>query len=277
MSALIFRIDSEQARRGVLSLRLSDREIVESIVLERIGEQVALGVSDVPGIWTILATGELAGLRRGEGEMHLDISHVLLMDLPVDVVTAGDKHADDQFSPYALDVLDDQEDLARVFGTAQSYQQEPAPRVLAAAESARTKFQGGVLYGGLQLEPQGPRFFHSVAASYQWRCAFTGMSQASPDGRFQEGVVIGIDEPYEMPEGSPSQGLFVSSSVAFCYRHGLLAIGEEYDILRHAELSAEMRIILETINRKALLVLPEDEADWPDLQAARRHRLKFGY
>lgn len=276
MSALIFRIDPQQIRSEVLSMRFSDREIIESIVVERIGEQVALGASDVPGIWSILATGELTGLRRSEGEMHLDISNVLPMGLPIDVVTAGDKYADDRFSPYALDVLDDEEDLVRVFGTG-SYQQDPAPRVLAAAESARTKFQGGVLYGGLHLEPQRPEFFHSVAAAYQWRCAFTGMSQASLDGRFQEGLVIGIDEPYEMREGPPSQGLFVSSSIAFCYRHGLLAIGEDYDILRHPVLGAEMRIFLETINRKALLVLPKDEANRPDLEAARRHRLRFGY
>src|SRR5690606_10902724 len=109
------------------------------------------------------------------------------------------------------------------------------------------------VYGGLHLEPQGPRFFHSVAAVYRWSCAFTGMRQDSPDGRFREGVVIGIDDPYELQDGPRSQGLFVSSSVAFCYRHGLLAIGEDYDILRHPELSAEMRIFLETINRKALL------------------------
>lgn len=276
MSALIFRIESRQARSGVLSLSFSDSELIESIVIERTGEQIALGVSGVPGIWTVLATGTLAGQRRGEGEVHLDISEVTTLAVPVDVVTAGDEHADAELSPYALDILDE-EDMARVFGAAESYRQEPAPRVLAAAESARTKFQGGVLYGGLHLEPQGPKFFHSVAAAYQWRCAFTGMSQASPGGRFQEGVVIGIDEPYEMPEGPPSQGLFVSSSVAFCYRHGLLAIGEDYDILRHPELSAEMRIFLETINRKALLILPKDEANRPDLEAARRHRLRFGY
>jgi hypothetical protein len=36
-------------------------------------------------------------------------------------------------------------------------------------------------------------------------------------------------------------------------------------------------MLLEMVNRKAMLLLPKDESDWPDLDAARRHRQRFGY
>lgn len=276
MSALIFRIDPSQARGGVLSLSFADRAFIEEILLDRVGDRIALGVSDVPGIWTIIATGVLKGMARDGNEVRAEIIDIAVPALPVDVVTAGDLHADATFAPYALDVIEDEDQIARVFAAVEPYRQEPAPHVLA-AEAAGAMVQGGVLHGGLQLESQGPKFFHGVAAAYQWRCAFSGLCQTSLDGRFQEGVVIGIDEPYELHDGSPSQGLFVSSSIAFCYRHGLLAIGEDYDILRHPKLEAEMRIFLEAVNRKALLVLPEEQTHWPDLDAARRHRRRFGF
>ena len=276
MSALILRIDPSQARSGVLSLNFPNRAFIVEILLDRAGERIALGVSDVPGVWTVIATGMLKGMAHDGGDVRAEIFDIAGLALPVDVVTAGDLYADAAFAPYALDVIEDEHQIARIFPASEIYQQEPAPHLLV-AEAAGAMVQGGVLYGGLQLESQGSKFFHSVAAAYQWRCAFTGMCQSSPDGRFQEGVVLGIDEPYELRHDPPSQGLFVSSSIAFCYRHGLLAIGEDYDILRHPKLEAEMRIFLDAVNRKALLVLPEEQTHWPDLDAARRHRQRFGF
>lgn len=276
MSALIFRIESQQVRTGMLSLSFSDADLIESVVRERMDEKVALGASDVPGIWTILAIGKISGLWRRGDHVHLHISDITTLAVPVEAVTAGDRRADFESRPYAIDVLD-QEDMARVFGRVEVYQQETVPRVLAAAESVWTNASDGVLHGGLHLKPQGARFFYGVAVAYRWRCAFTGMSQASLDGGAREGVVLGLDDPFELRDGPPSGGLFVSGTIAFCYRHGLLAIGDEYDILRHPELGAQLRILLEMVNPKALLFLPNDQENWPDLSAARRHRLRFGY
>ena len=276
MSALIFSIEPGLLPSGKFSLDFSDRELIENIALERAGERTALGTSDLPGIWTIHATGTLRAIWRSAERVHLDISDLVTLPAPVEVVTAGDRYADTEFSPYVVDVLED-DAFSRVFGSTEAYEQQLVPRALAAEEAAGANFLSGMLYGGLHLDPQGPKFFHGVAAAYQWRCAFTGMCQASPDGRFQEGVVIGVDEPYEFYDAPPAQGLYVSNSVAFCYRHGLLAIGEDYDILRHPKLGAEMRIFLEMVNRRALLIRPDDAYAWPDLDAARRHRQRFGF
>lgn len=275
MTALIFRIDPQCLEAGT-SISLADREFAEELVLDRKGEKVAFGSSQVPGLWNVVAIGRLADYARDKGMIRIFFSDVVVLDHPVPVVTEGDPQTDDAMVAYAIDTMFES-DMERVFGAPERYAQNLAPPLMAIAESAGFAVSGGTAYGAPWMEQQHSGFFSKVAAAYAWRCAFTGMSQVSLDGLSREGMVLGLEAPFRVEGSEVSRGVFVSASVAFCYRHGLLAIGDDYEILRRPELCAHMRMILEVVNRTAMINLPSNPRSWPDLEAARRHRHSFGY
>ena len=274
MTKLIFRIDPGDQLNKSFQLRLPLGHYLD-IAADRLGEEVLFGRSDVPGIWEVLAIGRFARWTSNDQSTHFVFEEVRLLREPVALVTEGDPESDRLFEPYLLDTLLDDE-LAGIFAPDLEFAQASTTPLSVAAEG-QTGFVTGHIVGGLSHEPQGPGFFHWVANAYGWRCAISGIEQKSPDGRFYEGVVIGIEDPYVRHSGLPKDGMFVSSSFAFAYRHGLLALGEDYDLIRHSDLPAEMRMFLEIANPAALLRLPEDPRTWPDREASRRHRHRFGY
>lgn len=273
-TGLIFRVDKNDSLQSALSLTFPNTYEMSDIFSERVGEDVVLGHSDAPGLWNAIAVGKFVDWSIEEHVITLLVSHVQLLSELVPLVTAGDQESDSSFLPYLVDTLF-AEDLARVFDQAKSYAHSAATPM--AVAEVQTGFEAGLVSGGLRLELQDKTFFHKVGKAYEWRCCVSRLSQRSLDGSFREGVVMGIDEPLRGEVGKEADGIFLSSSIGFAYRHGLLAIGEDYDVLRHQNLSAEMRTFLEVVNPKAILDLPKDPGHWPDLDAARRHRLKFGY
>lgn len=274
MTKLIFRIEPGDHLTKSFRLQCPLSHYAD-IAADRIGEEVLFGHSVVPGIWSVLAVGRFANWVSDDDSVFFSFEGIRLLREPVPIVTEGDAESDRLFTPYLLDTLMD-DDLALISARDLEFAQQTTSPLSVAAE-AQAGFGAGHVVGGLRHDPQAPDFFHSVADAYDWRCAISGIRQRSLDGRWYEGVVLGVEEPYARQGGSPSEGMFVSSSFAFAYRHGLVALGEDYDVLRHRELPAEMRMFLEISNPQAMARLPENPAHWPDLDAIGRHRSKFGY
>lgn len=274
MTKLIFRIDPGDQLTRVLELQRPLGHYTD-IADDRLGEEVLFGTSDVPGIWNVLAFGRFARWTSDDRSIHFTFEDVRLLRQPVAIVTEGDPESDRLFEPYLLDTLLD-DDLALIFGRDLEFVQAAASPISVAAEE-QAHFGVGHVVGGLGHAPQEPGFFHSVADAYGWCCAVSGIKQTSLDGRIHEGVVLGIEEPHVRQQGVPRDGMFLSSSFAFAYRHGLVAIGDDYSLIMHSDMPAPMQVFLETSNPEARLRVPENRADWPDKQALRRHRQRFGY
>lgn len=272
-TGLIFRIDPGDITSSTLTLQVPAFLEDIGIAAERVGEDVVFGHSDVPGIWMAHACGRFDDWTQQEDGILLRFSDVRSLPDPVTIVTEGDPESDWQFRPYLVDTLFAQ-DMARLRRPV--FEQSSVTPMATAAED-QPSFRAGRIVGGLQFAVQDETFFHNVAAAYSWRCAISRVRQSSIDGLAQEGVVIGVEEPYARDSGAENQGLFLSGSFAFAYRHGLIAIGDEYELLRHVELDARMRMFLEISNPTALLHKPDSPEHWPSLEAIRRHRRKFGY
>jgi len=195
---------------------------------------------------------------------------------PRRLVTHGDLETDANGEPYGLDVLEEN-DAKTILAESGSYDHLEALQLMVAedADTVEDIFGRASIYE--EAGTAEGSFFHRVISAYKGRCAFTGLSQRSLDGKRMEAVVARVDAASGSQQASVSQGVAVSRTVAFCYRNGVLAIGEDYDILRSPVLCAELRALLDVTNPKALLFLPQEKEDWPDLEAARRHRLRFGY
>lgn len=274
MSKLIFRIDPGDQVPESFELQHPLGHHV-GIAADRIGEEVLFGHSVVPGIWSVLAIGRFADWRANDQSVFFVFESIRWFDEPVAIVTEGDPESDRRFAPYLLDTLMD-EDLASISAPDLEFAQ-PATTPMSVAAEGQTGFVSDHLLRWERPRPEVSGFFHSVAEAYDWRCPISGIRQQSLDGRIHEGVVIGVEAPYARRTGLPRDAMFVSSSFGFAYRHGLIVLGEDYDLLRHPDLSAEMRMLLEIANPAAMLRLPKDPAHWPDLDAAGRHRRKFGY
>lgn len=274
MTKLIFRIDPGDRLARTLELPRPPGFYLE-IAADRVGEEVLFGTSDVPGIWSVLAIGRFARWTSNDQAVHFAFEDVRLLREPVAIVTEGDPESDRRLEPYLLDTLLD-DDLALIFSHDLEFAQTTTTPISMAAEEP-AHFGTGHIAGGLSHEPQEPSFFHAVAHAYDWRCAISGIKQTSLDGRFHDGVVLGIEEPHVRQMGAPRDGMFLSSSFGFAYRHGLVAIGDDYDLIVHSDIPAQMQAFLETSNPKARLHVPENSDNWPDRHAARRHRQRFGY
>lgn len=274
MTKLIFRVEPGDHLTEIFSLQCPSNHYAE-IAADRIGEEVLLGHSVVPGIWSVLAVGRFADWSSDDHSVFFSFEGIRLLREPVTIVTEGDAESDRVLTPYMLDTLLD-DDLALISARNREFAQQTTSPLSVAAE-AQVGFGTGHVVGGLRHDSQAPAFFHAVADAYGWRCAISGIRQRSPDGRWYDGMVLGVEEPYVRPGGSQNEGMFVSSSFAFAYRHGLVALGDDYDVLRHRDLPAEMRMFLEIANPQAMACLPENPAHWPDLDAIGRHRTKFGY
>ena len=274
MTKLIFRIDPGDQVSEAFQLQRPLGHYVE-IAADRIGEEVLFGYSVVPGIWSVLAVGRFADWRSNDQSVLFGFENVRWLNEPVAIVTEGDPESDRLFAPYLLDTLMD-EDLALISAPDLEFVQ-PATTPMSVAAEGQAAFVSDYVLGAARPGPVTSGFFHSVAEAYNWRCPISGIRQHSLDGRFHEGVAIGIEEPHARRAGLPRDAMFVSSSFGFAYRHGLVVLGEDYDLLRHPDLPAEMRMLLEIANPTAMLRLPGNPAHWPDLDAAGRHRRKFGY
>lgn len=272
--ALIFNIRAEGTIRNTVAIGLVGEEAV-AIAASYQSQRVALGLSHVAGVWTVVATGTLAGYWCRQNVTYVVITDISPLPETLRLVTGGDIHTDSLEQPYGMDTLE-AADAARIFGLDEIYAHMDTPRLLAAEEVAAVEFDA-IASRKDEDSWTAVSFVQRLGAAYKDCCTFTGLKQLSLDGRRKEGVVIGVDGGFDSATEALGQGLFVSRTVGFCYRNGLLAIGEDYDILRHPQLSAEVRVLLEMVNRRAVLFLPEDQSVWPDLEAARRHRRRFGY
>ena len=268
---LIFNIGAGDAERNAIVVGLIGDEASE-IARAHEKQRVVVGISEVAGIWSAIGSGVLAGHWCQQAVTHFVITDIALLPHPVRIVTQGDVATDSLEQPYGLDMLEDSV-AEQILGQSEAYSHTASVRLMA-AEDIQTLDSVSSL--GASIRPDHG-FFHRVGMAYRPQCAFTGLKQETPKGDRKEGIVVGVDGEAKPGDATVAQGVFVSRTIGFCYRNGLLAIGEDYDILRHASLCAELRVLLDLVNRKALLFLPEDKVDWPDLEAARRHRQRFGY
>lgn len=270
MSALIFRLNLEADIADAFSIAMPLRDEVLSLVTDRRGERIAFGSSESAGVWSIWGSGQLLAHWSTATELHVIINEARTFGRPLKIVTSAGLLVDTAREPYGIDLLEG-ENYRKVFGGQQEYDQSHA-RPLRAEEAMRPAGTG-------QSSPQHHEesFFARVGASYGWSCAFMGLAQLLLDGSQPEGIALGLESPFRRLRGLPADGIFVSRSIGFAYRYGLLAIGEEYEILRRPELDARLRIMLDILNPKALVMLPGRPEDWPDMAALCRHRLRFGY
>lgn len=242
-------------------------DAASDIAASRQGERVVLGISHSAGVWLAIGTGTLASHWSRGHVTYIAITDVAVLPESLQLITQADASGE----PYGMDVLD-AADARKILGHSHIHEHQHTPWLAAAEDLPALD-----LTGRNQDDSTETNLIHKVAEAYDERCTFTGIKQFSLDRRLREGVATRVDNKPNGVDFSVSQYLFMSRTVAFCYRNGLLAIGEDYDILRHRDLCAEIRMLLETVNRKAMLLLPKDESDWPDLDAARRHRQRFGY
>ena len=226
-------------------------------------QRVALGHSQVPGIWSLAATGILVGKWSDGALTHMVVTDITALGVDMPVVTQGDSVHDALGLPYGLDTLLDS-DAARVVAAHSSYEQA-APVQLVAAE------------GQDHADSVPPAFSRRVIASYRGSCAFTKISATAAAGNGHEAIAVWVDAAVAEVDAPVSHGLCVSRTIGFCYASGLLAIGEDYEILRVEGMDAGVDLMLETLNQASRLYLPADQAEWPDLEAARRHRQRYGY
>ncbi|RDE08859.1 hypothetical protein DVH29_09700 [Pelagibacterium lacus] len=273
VKGLVFRV--EHLETGVPDIELDYTNLDPIQWSPR--DWVALGHSSVPGIWQIVGIGRLETIRQNHSHTRLHISTLFHFTVPIDVVTAGNKSADAAMKPLNVDYLTP-DDVERLFGflLSANYQQNDVAGGLAVAEGGVWGTKGGLAIGSLELELQDRSFFYRVAHAYTWQCCFLHCSQVSRDGLVREGVVVSIDGAH-WSQGPVSQGLFLNPSMAFAFREGYLAVGDDYEILRSPHLDAIFRHALDVANPKALMTLPDKYEDWPDLEALTQHRKRFGY
>lgn len=89
--------------------------------------------------------------------------------------------------------------------------------------------------------------------------------------------MVAVDATTQLEGESLSMSLFVSNMIGPLYQTGLLAIGEQFYLLYHPDLNAGVALFIEAQNPTGKLILPQDRSAWPDMEAARRHRKRFGY
>lgn len=271
---LIFNIRPDDLLRRTFEVSLVGPEAPE-IAASYQNCRVALGYSERPGVWDAVGRATLIGCWTQQGTTHVILANPEMLAEPVRIQTVSGANLDSSAPPHGMDTLDPG-DAERISGLDSDFFIESTPSLLAAEAPTSDDFRPEIDAWGAGSQ-NTDNFIHRVERAYKFGCAFTGLTQLAPDRHLYEGVVIEIDGQSGSKRESVNQALYVSRTVGFCYRHGLLAIGEDYDIIRHPELNAQTRMLLEVTNRKALLFLPEEQSDWPDLEAARRHRLHFGY
>ncbi|WP_332711851.1 hypothetical protein [Pelagibacterium mangrovi] len=265
---LIFNVREEDIALHTFAVGLVG-EAASDIAACHQGERVVLGISGPAGVRLAIGLGTLASHWSRKHVTYIVITEVVALPESLELIARPDASGES----YGMDMLD-ASDADRILGLPNTHEQANTPRLSAAEDMPAFDLMGRDQDDSTE---SNLNLIHKVTQAYHERCTFTGIKQFSLDRRLREGVAIRVDSKPNGVNFSVSQYLFMSRTVAFCYRNGLLAIGEDYDILRHRDLCAEIRMLLETVNRKAMLLLPKDESDWPDLDAARRHRQRFGY
>lgn len=172
-----------------------------------------------------------------------------------------------------MDVLEPEEASA-IFGDLSLYGQIDSPRA-AAAEQTEPRWHH-LRFAGPENR-LGTTVFGRLRSAYNERCAFIDVWQAPANGQSGEGMMVAVDAATLLEGEALSMSLFVSDMISPLYQSGHLAMGEEYDILYHPELDASVALFIEAKNPTGKLILPHDRNAWPDLEAARRHRKRFGH
>lgn len=270
MRGLVLRIENLEPNASGVELGYSSLDLGDLAA----GEHVGVGYSVVPGIWQIVAVGRLVKVVASDSMVHVAIDALFHLHPTLAVVTDSSRNADEALAPLDMGWLSP-EDIKRVSSAIVPFGKQNASNRTLATEGEE-EIKGGQAFGALELERQDESFFYRVARAYDWRCCFMGYGQSSRDGKRKAGAVIAIEAPH-WSRGAVSEGLFVSSSIAFSFREGYVAIGDDYEILRSPLLDARLRTMLDVLNPKALISLPETYEDWPDMAALTRHRKRFGY
>lgn len=272
MGNLILRVEDIEVGIPTIDLVFPALNLDSSFV----GKAVALGRSNVPGLWSVVAVGRFIALEQSESASCIRIDTLFHLNLPLSAVSASTATADSDFTPLDFAIIDDDAVEQLITRNALDYSQPQEERALSVTEAGIWGAEGGQAVGHLELVPQDRSLFYRVAQAYTWECCFLHYSESAHAGRRRDGVVLAIDPPH-WSQGTVSDAIFVNPILAFPFREGLVAIGDDYEILRSRDLSAGLRTILDITNPKALLALPEAYEDWPDLSALERHRRRFGY
>lgn len=112
-------------------------------------------------------------------------------------------------------------------------------------------------------------FRHSVRRAYRDTCAFTGLSIRNGGGRpeVQAAHILAVED--NGPD-SIRNGVALSGTVHWMFDRGLLAIGDEYEILvRDDAVPERVRSLLLPGRR---MLLPPDADERPQLEFVRSHR-----
>ncbi|HWJ87684.1 MAG TPA: hypothetical protein VNS12_06410 [Pelagibacterium sp.] len=267
---LIFNVRDWDGERREITVSLVNADAAD-IAADFQGERVALGTSPSPGWWVVWGEGVLAGHRNQNDATSFLITDVAALSR-LHSMKRGDP-GDSSKIPYGLDVLEPEE-AGAIFGDLSLYRQIDSPRAAAAEQSES---------GWNHFRFAGPEnrlaatVFGRLRSAYNERCAFIGVWQAPANGQIGEGMTVAVDAGAHLESEALSMSLFVSNMVGPLYQSGRLAIGEEYGILYHPDLDASVALAIEAKNPTGKLILPQDRNAWPDLEAARRHRERFGY
>jgi putative restriction endonuclease len=112
-------------------------------------------------------------------------------------------------------------------------------------------------------------FRHAVRRAYGNTCAFTGLSILNGGGRpeVQAAHIRAVED--DGPD-SIRNGVALSGTVHWMFDRGLIAIGDDYEVLvRHEKLPARLAGL---IDHGKTMLLPRGAEDYPQLEFVRFHR-----
>lgn len=113
--------------------------------------------------------------------------------------------------------------------------------------------------------------YASIISHYRHACAMTGERFAPPEGLLHEALeVIAIRPPAAGGLRHASNFLCLSPAAANAFRRGHVAVGPELELL--VDLSRIDPELLEHLNPRGRLIVPENPLARPDPQALAFHR-----
>lgn len=264
---LIFRIDPYAATNPKPQIVLPAHAVLADMITDRIGELVLLGARSHDNGWAVIATAVLMGKAETDEGLAILFKRRQVLDRPHILATVAPNDGD-----YAVEIVSP-DALPGWLASELCDQSDDLPSLPGMEEAALVFLDSDYP----DPSPQTKTAFHRIALAYGHTCAVSGLHLMCPKTGRLEGEVVTLDGKPLLPDTPNSGALFLTSTLAFCYQHHLLAIGEDFDILRHTKLPAELRILLEYTNRAGMMRLPADTRDRPDIGALRRHRQAAGF
>lgn len=129
-----------------------------------------------------------------------------------------------------------------------------------------------------QSEPVRTQGFRrAIVTAYEHRCAMSGIRIITPDG--QSAVEAAHIVPWRISHNDdPTNGLALSPLYHWAFDRGLISVDQDYRVVLSKHLRRDRNIagdLLAFDQRE--LILPADEAFYPDLEALEYHRNKIFY